>query len=52
MIGRPYLWALAVNGYEGVRHMLQLMQDEITVSMSLLGVKNLSELSEDLLVRV
>lgn len=52
MIGRPYLWALAVNGYEGVRHMLQLMQDEITVSMSLLGVKSLSELSEDLLVRV
>ncbi|HET9849434.1 MAG TPA: alpha-hydroxy acid oxidase [Candidatus Dormibacteraeota bacterium] len=52
MIGRPYLWALAVNGYEGVRHMLELMRDEIAVSMSLLGVKNLSELSKDLLVRV
>lgn len=51
MIGRPYLWALAVDGYEGVRHMLQLLEDEIAISMSLLGVKNLSELSRDLVVR-
>ena len=52
MIGRPYLWALAVDGYQGVRHILQLIESEISVSMSLLGVKNLSELSSDLLVRV
>jgi 4-hydroxymandelate oxidase len=52
MIGRPYLWALAVDGYDGVRRMLQLMRDEITVSMSLLGVKRLSELSTDLLSRL
>ena len=52
LIGRPYLWALAVDGYDGVRRMLQLMRDEITVSMSLLGVKRLSELSTDLLSRI
>ena len=51
MIGRPYLWALAVDGYDGVRRMLQLIRDEIAVSMSLLGVKRLSELNPDLLVR-
>jgi 4-hydroxymandelate oxidase len=51
LIGRPYLWALAVDGYNGVRRMLAMLQDELTVSMCLLGVKNLGELSPDLLVR-
>jgi 4-hydroxymandelate oxidase len=51
LIGRPYLWALAVDGYEGVVRALELMRDEIAVSMMLLGVRDLSELSEDLLVR-
>lgn len=51
MIGRPYLWALAVDGEAGVSRVLELMREEITVSMSLLGVKNLGELSQDLLVR-
>ena len=51
MIGRPYLWALAVDGQAGVSKLLDLVRQEITVSMSLLGVKNLGELSEDLLFR-
>jgi len=52
MIGRPYLWALTVDGEAGVAKVLDLIRQEITVSMSLLGVKSLSELSEDLLVRL
>jgi isopentenyl diphosphate isomerase/L-lactate dehydrogenase-like FMN-dependent dehydrogenase len=31
--------------------MLQMLREEIEVSMSLLGVRRLSELSQDLLVR-
>ncbi len=52
MIGRPYLWALAVDGEAGVAKVLDLMRQEITVSMSLLGVKSLGELSADLLIRL
>lgn len=52
MIGRPYLWALAVDGSNGVRRMLTLLRDEIAVSMTLLGVARLSELSADLLAAV
>ena len=51
LIGRPYLWALAVDGYAGVARALELMREEIAVSMMLLGVKSLSELGEGLLVR-
>lgn len=52
LVGRPYLYALAVGGAEGVRAMLAMLRDEMAVSMTLLGVKSVSELSEDLLVRI
>jgi isopentenyl diphosphate isomerase/L-lactate dehydrogenase-like FMN-dependent dehydrogenase len=52
LIGRPYLYALAVGGTDGVRGMLELLRDEIALSMSLLGARRLSELSQDLLTRV
>ncbi len=52
LIGRPYLYALAVGGSDGVRGMLELLREEIALSMSLLGARRLSELSQDLLTRV
>jgi isopentenyl diphosphate isomerase/L-lactate dehydrogenase-like FMN-dependent dehydrogenase len=52
LIGRPYLYALAVGGADGVRGMLELLQEEIALSMSLLGVRRLSELSQDLLAKI
>ena len=52
LIGRPCLYALAVGGTEGVRGMLALLREEIALSMSLLGVRRLSELGPDLLTRI
>lgn len=52
MIGRPYLYALAVGGGDGVRQTLEILRGEIGLSMTLLGAHNLSELSRDLVVRV
>ena len=52
LIGRPFLYALAVGGADGVSRMLAMLREEIEVSMTLLGVKRLSELSKDLLVHV
>jgi isopentenyl diphosphate isomerase/L-lactate dehydrogenase-like FMN-dependent dehydrogenase len=52
LIGRPYLYALAVAGADGVRGMLELLREEIALSMSLLGARRLSELSQDLLTRI
>lgn len=51
LIGRPYLYALAVGGADGVRRMLALLRYEIQLSMTLLGAKRISELSRDFLVR-
>ena len=52
LIGRPYLYALAVGGTDGVRGMLELLREEIALSMSLLGACSLGELTQDLLTRI
>ena len=52
LVGRPYLWALAVGGAKGVSGMLAMLRQEIEVSMSLLGVRRLSELNPDLVTRI
>jgi isopentenyl diphosphate isomerase/L-lactate dehydrogenase-like FMN-dependent dehydrogenase len=52
LIGRPYLYALAVGGADGVRTLLALLREELELSMTLLGARNLSELNKDFLVRV
>jgi 4-hydroxymandelate oxidase len=52
LIGRPFLYALAVGGADAVSRMLEMLRQEIELSMSLLGVRSLSELSKDLLTRV
>jgi 4-hydroxymandelate oxidase len=52
LIGRPFLYALAVAGADGVTRMLEMLRQEIELSMSLLGARRLSELDENLLTRV
>jgi 4-hydroxymandelate oxidase len=37
LVGRPVLWALAVNGGAGVAALLRLLQEELTVTMALAG---------------
>ncbi|HEV2902135.1 MAG TPA: alpha-hydroxy acid oxidase [Gaiellaceae bacterium] len=36
-IGRPVIWGLAVNGEEGVRHVLELLRAELELALALLG---------------
>jgi isopentenyl diphosphate isomerase/L-lactate dehydrogenase-like FMN-dependent dehydrogenase len=52
LIGRPFLYALAVGGADAVTSMLALLRQEIEVSMTLLGVRRLSELNRDLVTRI
>lgn len=37
LVGRPVLWGLAVEGETGVRHVLELLQNELEVAMALSG---------------
>jgi 4-hydroxymandelate oxidase len=50
LVGRPVLWGLAVAGEAGVGAVLELLRKEIDVAMALTGVRNVSELTRDLVV--
>jgi len=43
-VGRPFIYAAAVKGHEGVLHAARLLSDEIKRDMALLGVNALDEL--------
>ncbi len=47
MIGRPYLYALAVGGEAGVDRILEWYRDGIARTLALLGAKSIQELSPD-----
>ncbi len=50
-VGRPFLFAAALDGIAGVEHAIGLLRDEIDRDMALMGVRTLAELSPDLLRR-
>ena len=49
MVGRPLLWALALEGEEGVRRALTLLVSELDLAMALAGAPRLSDITRDLL---
>jgi 4-hydroxymandelate oxidase len=49
MVGRPLLWALALEGEPGVRRALTLLVNELDLAMALAGAPRLSDITRDLL---
>jgi len=37
LVGRPYLWGLAAGGPEGVRRVLEILRDDLALTMALAG---------------
>ncbi|MFP5331394.1 MAG: alpha-hydroxy acid oxidase [Acidimicrobiia bacterium] len=49
LIGRPVWWGLATAGEEGVGRVLDIILDDFTEAMRLCGVRDIHEVSRDLL---
>ncbi|TXH83508.1 MAG: L-lactate dehydrogenase, partial [Rhizobium sp.] len=49
LIGKAFLYALAANGYEGVRTAIEIIRKELDVSMALAGVTTLKEVNRTIL---
>jgi 4-hydroxymandelate oxidase len=49
LVGRPALWALAVDGARGVERLLRELTDELSEAMMLSGCPGLSDVARDLL---
>jgi L-lactate dehydrogenase (cytochrome) len=51
LIGRPWIYAMAARGEQGVVDLLTIWQKEISVAMALCGVNRVEELNPDLVER-
>lgn len=49
LIGRPYLWGLAVDGESGVTRVLELLRAELELAMALAGRAEIRAIDRDLL---
>jgi 4-hydroxymandelate oxidase len=49
LVGRPYLWALAVDGEHGVARMLELLRDELDLDMALAGRPTIASIDRSLI---
>jgi 4-hydroxymandelate oxidase len=52
LVGRPLLWALAVDGSTGVTGLLDQLGEELARSMALCGVSSIADIDVDLIVPV
>jgi 4-hydroxymandelate oxidase len=50
LIGRPVLWALAVDGADGVRTLFEALRDELASAMVMAGIARTADVSRDMLV--
>lgn len=51
LLGRPYVWGLAVGGEKGVRHVLENFIAEIDLTLGLAGYSDFSQLNSHCLAR-
>jgi L-lactate dehydrogenase (cytochrome) len=51
LLGRAWAYALAARGEAGVTQMLQLIEAEMRVAMTLTGVRSISEINDTILAR-
>lgn len=51
MLGRQYIWALAIAGEAGVRELLERLQAELANAMMLAGQTDASRIARDIVVR-
>ena len=51
MIGRAFIYALATAGEAGVAHLLNLIEKEMRVAMTLTSTRTIKDITSDLLVK-
>jgi L-lactate dehydrogenase (cytochrome) len=49
LIGRPWIYALAVRGEQGVVDLLDVFRREIATAMALIGVTRLEDITPELI---
>ena len=48
LVGRPYLWGLAVDGEAGVRRVLELLRDDLALALALCGCASVGDVDRSM----
>lgn len=51
LVGRPYIYGLALGGEDGVKHVLRSLCGDLIMNMHLSGLRELHELNRDVLIK-
>ena len=51
LVGRPYLWGLAVGGEAGVRRVFEMLREELSLAMALAGCPTIKDIGPGLIAR-
>jgi L-lactate dehydrogenase (cytochrome) len=49
IVGRPYIYGLGAGGQAGVAHAIEILRNELDVTMALCGVKSTAEINREVL---
>lgn len=52
LLGRPYIYGLAIDGEKGTQRVIEEILHELEVSMALAGVRTINEINSELLVKI
>jgi isopentenyl diphosphate isomerase/L-lactate dehydrogenase-like FMN-dependent dehydrogenase len=52
LIGRPYVWGLALAGQDGVSHVLEVLRAEMARSLQLMGCPSIHDLDHSWVTHV
>ena len=52
LIGRPFVWGLAVGGQDGVRHVMRGLLAELDLTLALAGYTSFDQVGPDALTRM
>ena len=51
-VGRPFVYAAAIGGEDGVRHAINILSSEIDRNIGLSGIRSLDEMTRDRLLEI
>jgi isopentenyl diphosphate isomerase/L-lactate dehydrogenase-like FMN-dependent dehydrogenase len=52
LLGRPYVWGLALGGAEGVRHVVRSFLADLDLTVALAGYTRVTDIGPEALTRV
>ena len=51
MVGRPLMYGIGANGHKGLKKILEIIENELSTTLGLVGLKNVNDVSSDIVYK-